>query len=306
MVILKYTIETRLYKKNNKDIINYFDEIVKQYNYIFRKIYYKLKNDNTIKESELCTKIQEEYNINKRTSNSIIKLAKGRINSIIELKKYKIKTKEYKLEKIKEKLNKLISNLEKSKIKAKENKLNEKELIKYRNLKIKIAWLKIRKDKLINKINSLNKQLKTKKFKLTFGTKKLFKKDIIEFLNKRDNQIFLIGSKDEISCNSNCQLKYISKINQFIIKIRKDFNNYKQEKGKDKFVYGKCYFKKKHNILKFILKEKNSPLSYRIIKRDKNYYLQCIFEINNNKNILTRNNYGTIGIDFNKGFIAIS
>ena len=59
-------------------------------------------------------------------------------------------------------------------------------------------------------------------------------------------------------------------------------------------------------MLKEILKLKNSPLSYRIIKRNNKYYLQCTFEIKNNQNILTRKNYGVIGIDFNKGFLAIS
>lgn len=80
--------------------------------------------------------------------------------------------------------------------------------------------MKIRKDKLINKINSLNYQIETNKFKITFGTKKIFKQSLEEFLNKRDNQIFFIGRKEEKSCNSNCQLKYISKINQFIILMK--------------------------------------------------------------------------------------
>ena len=39
MDILKYTTETRLYIKNNKDIVNYFDEVKNQYSYILRKVY---------------------------------------------------------------------------------------------------------------------------------------------------------------------------------------------------------------------------------------------------------------------------
>ena len=166
--------------------------------------------------------------------------------------------------------------------------------------------MKIKKDKLINKINSLNYQIETNKFKITFGTKKLFKQNLEEFLKKRDNQIIFVGRKEEKSCNSTFQLKYISKINQFIIKIRKDFK-YKNEKGENRYVYGKCFFNNHKKLLKETLKSKNSPLTYRIIKRNNQYYLQCIFEINNNNNLnLTRNTYGTIGIDFNKGFVAIS
>ena len=34
--------------------------------------------------------------------------------------------------------------------------------------------------------------------------------------------------------------------------------------------------------------------------------MQCIFEIDNKNTVLTGRNYGVIGIDFNKGFLAIS
>ena len=189
------------------------------------------------------------------------------------------------------------------KLQAEKNDI--KDLTKYRNLKTKVAFMKIRKDKLINKINSLNYQIETNKFKITFGTKKLFRQNLEEFLKKRDNQIIFIGNKDEKGCNQTFQLKYISKINQFIIKIRKDFK-YKNEKGENRYVYGKCFFNNHKNKLKEILKSKNSPLTYRIIERNKKYYLQCIFEINNDNMILTRNTYGTIGVDFNKGFVTIS
>lgn len=43
MDILKYTTETRLYSKNNEDVIAYFDEIKEQYSYIMRKVYYIIK-----------------------------------------------------------------------------------------------------------------------------------------------------------------------------------------------------------------------------------------------------------------------
>ena len=218
---MKYTTETKLYVKNNKDIVEYFDEVKKQYSYIMRKVYYILRNNSELKINLLNTKLQNEYNISMRTANSIIKTVQGRINSIKELKKAEIKQKKYRLEKISEELEKLIPILLDLKLKAEKNDI--KDLTKYRNLKTKVAFMKIRKDKLINKINSLNYQIETNKFKITFGTKKLFKQNLEEFLNKRDNQIIFMGSKDEKSCNQTFKLKYISKINQFIIKIRKDF-----------------------------------------------------------------------------------
>lgn len=303
MDILKYTTKTRLYIKNNKDIVDYFDEVINQYSYIFRKVYYIIRNNPKIKISSLNAELQNEYSISKRTANSIIKTVQGIINSIKELKKTEIKQKQYKLEKISEKLEKLIPVLVDLKLKAENN--NIKDLIKYRNFKTKVAFLKIRKDKLINKIKSLNHQLETNKFKITFGTKKLFKQSLEEFLNKRDNQMVFVGSRNETGCNQAFQLKYISKINQFIIKMRKDFK-YKNTKGEERYVYGKCFFNNHSKLLKEILKSKNSPLTFRIIKRNNKYYLQCIFEIDNKNTILTRKTYGVIGIDFNKGFLAIS
>ena len=300
---MKYTTETRLYIKNNKDIADYFDEVVNQYSYIFRKVYYIIRNNPKIKISSLNTELQNEYSISKRTANSIIKTVQGIISSIKELKKTEIKQKEYKLEKISGKLEKLIPALLDLKLKAEKN--NIKDLTKYRNLKIKVAFMKIRKDKLINKINSLNYQIETNRFKITFGTKKLFRQNLEKFLNKRDNQIVFVGSKDETACNQTFQLNYISEINQFIIKIRKDFK-YKDEKGEERYVYGKCFFNNHKKLIKEILKSQSSPLTYRIIKRNSKYYLQCMFEINNDDLSLTRKTYGTIGIDFNKGFVTIS
>ena len=300
---MKYTTETRLYIKNNKDIVDYFDEVKAQYNHIFRKVYHIIKNNPKLKINLLNTKLQNKYGINKRTASSIIKTVQGRINSIRELKKTEIKEKQYKLEKISEKLEKLVPILLDLKLKAEKNNIND--LIKYRNLKTKIAFMKIRKDKLVNKIKSLNYQIETDRFKITFGTKKLFRKNLEEFLNKRDNQIVFIGSRDETGCNQTFQLKYVTKINQFIIKVRKDFK-YKNEKGEKRYVYGKCFFNSHSKFLREILKSKNFPLTYRIIKKSNKYYLQCIFEIDNKNTVLTGRNYGVIGIDFNKGFLAIS
>lgn len=300
---MKYTTETRLYSKNNEDVIAYFDEIKEQYNYILRKVYYIIRSNPKIKENLLNTELQSKYSISRRTANSIIKTVQGRVNSIKALKETEVKQNQYRLERISKKLEKLIPILLDLKLKARENDI--KDLTKYRNLKTKVAFLKIRKDKLVNRIRSLNHQLETNKFKITFGTKKLLKQNLEEFLNKRDNQMIFLGSKEETSCNQTFQLEYVPKINQFVMKVRKDFK-YKNTQGEERYVYGKCFFNNHKRLLKEILKTKNSPLTYQIIKRNNKYYLQCTFEINNCDLSLTDNTQGVIGIDFNKGFIAIS
>ena len=93
MAILKYTTETKLYIKNNKNIVEYFNEVKKQYSYIMRKVYYIIRNNPELKTNLLNTKLQNEYNISSRTADSIIKIVQGRINSIKELKKTEIKQK---------------------------------------------------------------------------------------------------------------------------------------------------------------------------------------------------------------------
>jgi len=127
--ILKYTTKTRLYIKNNKNIVKYFNEVKKQYSYIMRKVYYIIRNNPKIKTNLLSTKLQNEHSISKRTANSIIKTVQGRINSIKELKKTEIKQKQYKLEKISEKLEKIIPKLADLKLEAERNDIKDLEKI---------------------------------------------------------------------------------------------------------------------------------------------------------------------------------
>lgn len=55
---------------------------------------------------------------------------------------------------------------------------------------------------------------------LTWGTKKLLKSDKLKFLEKRDNQIVYIGSKEETAGNQQFQISYDKKYNKFTYKLR--------------------------------------------------------------------------------------
>lgn len=203
-------------------------------------------------------------------------------------------------------LNKKIDLFQKKLYEQKElAKINQlKDIYTYKNLKTKVAWMKIRRNRIENNIKSLQNQLNTNKIKILFGTKFLFDRSKNKFLQRRDSQIVSIGTKTETCGNANFQLTYNNRNNQFVIKVRKDFDGNKQAVGNDRFVYGKCYFNHLKNDLISILKNHNSPLMYRIIKRNSKYYLQCTLTIE--KESVTRKSYGTIGIDFNKGFLAVS
>ena len=116
-----------------------------------------------------------------------------------------------------------------------------------------------------------------------------------------------LGAKDETACNHNLQLTYNRRNNQFLVRLRKDFGEYKSAKGEDRYVYGKVYFNYHKGQIVSILRNKVSPLSYKIVKRSGRYYLHCTFEFQvGNSAIVTRSSYGKIGLDFNKGFVTLS
>ena len=61
------------------------------------------------------------------------------------------------------------------------------------------------------------------------------------------------------------------------------------------------------NLLKNLLRTKESALTYRIKVKDNKVLLQIIYNFEHNKDLcVTRNSYGVVGVDFNKGFVSVS
>ena len=307
MVKQKYTTVTQLHENNNKDIIEYFENASVYFCKLRRKVFHIFKNENiTGKKTEYKKFRQDfmkEHNISRRTADSVLKDVQGRIKALIELKKYEIFQKEQKIKKLKKEIEKLDNKILEFQEKMK-NKMNVSHL-KYWNLKKSKAFKKMKLNKFQMRLEQLKWQIETGNYKLCFGTKNLLKSNKIEFLLQRDSQMSYIGSQDEIGRNSMFQLSYNNKNNQFDIKLRKDFGFDTEEK----YAFGKCYFNNHKNKLIEALGKKNStPLTYSIIRKNGRYYLHCTFEyrIEDKSNFLTRRTYGTIGIDFNKGFLTVS
>ena len=307
MLKQKYTTVTQLHEVNNKDIIEYFENTSVYFCKLQRKAFHIFKNENVkgnkIDYNLLLKKFMADYKISRRTANSILKDVQGRIKALAELKKYEISQKEQKIKKMKEEIEKLDIKISEFQEKMK-NKIKVNHF-KYWNLKKSRAFKKMKLNKFQMKLEQLKWQTETGNYKLCFGTKNLLKSNKKEFLLQRDSQMSYIGSKDETGRNSMFQLTYNNRSNQFEIKIRKDFGFDAEEK----YVYGKCYFNNHKNKLIEALENNNStPLTYSIIRKNGRYYLHCAFEyrIENKNKFLTRKNYGTIGIDFNKGFLTVS
>ena len=307
MLKQKYTTVTQLHEVNNKEIIEYFENACVYFCKLQRKAFHIFKNENiTGKKTEYKKFRQDfmkEHNISRRTADSILKDVQGRMKTLEELKKYEVSQKEQKIKKLKEEIEKLDKKIlefqEKMKNKIKVNHL------KYWNLKKLKAFKKMKLNKFQMKLEQLKWQIETGHYKLCFGTKKLLHSNKTEFYLQRDSQMSYIGSQDETGRNQMFQMNYNNRNNQFEIKLRKDFGFDKEEK----YVFGKCYFNNHKNKLIEALENKNlTPLTYSIIRKNGRYYLHCTFEYRiENKNLfLTRKNYGTIGIDFNKEFLTVS
>ena len=301
----KFTVVTQLHETNNTNLIEYFDTTRVLYAKAMRETFHVLKRVDNLNKSSYNTYLQNKYDITRRTANSILSDAQGRLNALTELKKYE-----------KTQLIRKINHLENSiipKLVEKRNDHNEKlrqklsvSLVKHRNLRRKIVAKKSKLNHLKQKLENLNYQTETGLFKLCFGTKHLLQRDYEKFINQRDSQMSFIGSKDEKAGNQMLQITYNSKNNQFDIKLRKDFG-FKTAKGADRYVYGKVYFRHHKNQIISILRRCNSPLSYKIIKKNNRFYLYCTFEIQVcDEDFVTHSSHGTIGLDFNKGFITLS
>ena len=303
MLKRKFTVVSQLHETNNMDIIHYFEEARFTYAKVVRQSFHIIKNTSTFNKSHYNTSLQSEFGILKRTANSIISDAQGRLNALKELKQFEKKQLAYKIESLEQ----LIERLQQQKI-TNTQKLQQKKdvsLIKHRNLKRKLVAKKAKLNQLTQKYQNLLYQIDNNTYKLCFGSKRLLQSDYKAFTEQRDSQISFVGSKSEPSGNQMLQLQFNSKKNQFQIKLRKDFGGFKS--SDDKYAYGQVYFNHHKSIIKHILRDKNSPLSFKIIKKNNRYYLHCTFEIQvEPAEFKTRSTYGTIGLDFNKGFVTLS
>lgn len=300
----KFTIVAQLHEKQNHNLIEYIDSCFATYGKAKRETFHVLKRDNNFNKSAFNTCLQNKYGILKRTANSIITDAQGKLNALIGLKQYE-----------KSQLERKISSLEtmiyKLEMKVANNKtllrLNDKtvSLTQHRNLKRKLVSKKNQLNHKKQKLENLKYQIEHGVYKLCFGTKYLFKRNYNKFIEHRDSQLSFIGSKIEKACNQLLQLSYNRQNNQFDIKLRKDIGGFKDQRGL--YIIGKAHFNHHKQELISILTHHNSPLSYKIIKRNGRYYLYCTFELQRDESsFVTRSSNGVIGLDFNKGFVTLA
>ena len=295
-----------MHEENNAELIEYVEDRRKRQSKIVRETFHLIKNADEFDKSSYNTHLQNKYEITKRTANSIISDAQGRLNALKGLKVYEKKQLEQKIEHLEKKvLPKLIQKRNDCIAQLKANP--KSSVVRLRNIRRKIVAKKNKLNKLKQKLENVTYQIESGRLKLCFGTKYLLKRDYSRFVEQRDSQMSFVGSKHEKAQNQMLQLSYNPKNNQFDIKLRKDFDGYKNASKGDKYVYGRVYFRHHKLELVSILRQGHSPLSYKIIKKRNRFYLHCTFEIHvEDDDFLTHSTYGAIGLDFNKGFVTLS
>ena len=302
---LKLTIVAQLHEGSNRSLIKYMEASRRDYGKALREAFYAVRRGG-FNKSKYNTYLQHKYEISKRTANSIISDAQGRFTTLKGLKEYERKQLERKIKNLESiVIPKLVEKRNLNSTKLKDGV--SVSLAQQRNLRLRVVAKKSRLNRLKQKLKTLEYQLKSGRLKFCFGTNRLLKQDHDKFVEQRDSQMTFIGTKEETACNYNLQLTYNRRSNQFLIRLRKDFGGYKSAKGDDRYAYGKVYFNHHKEQIVSILRSKTSPLSYRIAKKNGRYYLYCVFEFQaGNGGIVTRSSYGTIGLDFNKGFVTLS
>ena len=301
----KFTVVTQLHERNNRGVIEYIESSRRDYGKAMRETFYAIKRGG-FNKSRYKTYLQNKYKIVSRTANSIVFDAQGRFNALKELKEYERKQLEQKIKHLEDiVIPKLVEKRNQNSIKLQDGL--SVSLIQQRNLRLKVVSKKAKLNRLKQKLATLEYQLKSGKLNICFGTKRLLKRSYKKFSEQRDSQMSFVGARAETACNQVLQLTYNRRSNQFLIRLRKDFGGYKSAKGDARYAYGKVYFNYHKAQIVSILRSKASPLSYRIIKKNSRYYLCCAFEFQvDNGEVVTRSSYGTVGLDFNKGFVTLS
>ena len=289
MTAITLVTESKLYLKNNTALYTYFDDYSKLFNFLVRRCVHHLKNKlNGEKESQYRTNLMIKFCITNRMAKAIIRTAKNQLKLLSESARYQYNNLYKRRRSLFKKIQKLKVILSLSSVSLKQRKL----------AKLRLFWTQMK----LNKANQLISN--GLKLHLTFGTKHLLKTNKAKFLAKRDNQVVYIGDKNETCGNQQFQINFNSKCNRFEYKLRLD-NQWVS--GVDKYIFGSFVLKNKDakvHILKTLSEKKSNPLTYRIIKRDNDLYLQIMYRRETFD--ITRNNYGVLGVDFNKGFISVS
>ena len=314
-----FTIETRLNQRDNAEILEYAKEYNVLYGKMLRFTWHRYNNGGTfnMKKSRFNTILQRTFGVSRRLASSVISEVEGLYKALYQLKRYEYEQLKGRIDKKRKKVKKLSEKVYAIQKKAKEDGFIKSSLPYYRKLKADIFYAHQQINRMEQKRKNLLKEILSKNLRICFGSKKLFyaqfhlkennftshKIWLEHFRRARDNRSFYIGSKDERRCNQILQLTpmvHTGKGSSFAIQLRKN------TKARE-YVRGVCAFKYMGGFLAKSLVKQEHGISYRIVFRGSKCYLQAMVTMDKDSNkCKTRNSYGTIGLDYNNGFIELA
>lgn len=317
-----YTIETRI--RVTPEIREYLSGYVTAYNKLYRIMWHQMSSTEFKlkypKESYYITYICKQYNVLKRTANTIYKSILGKQKALLELNKTELRNLKNKTENLTETVTQLKDKINRLKPKVTANKATAKELERYRSYKNKLYQKQRKLNRFKQRIDTLEYMVNNKVYSVCFGSEKLYKaqwnlkkngyKTHIKWLNyfrkARDKNIEYLGASGETSGNQMCQIRYNSITKDFSLQIRKEPE---LVNGADRSKYlciDNLSFKYMQEELKLAVPgytetKQPKPLTYRFKRKDNKWYIQVVFAVE--RTPVTRYTNGVIGLDFNNGFI---
>ena len=316
------TIEDRI--EVTGDFKEYFDAFIPFEEQIKRTVWQKITRDGIRDKKVLVPIVMREFSVSKRTANSIVIEVKGRFNALKELTREQIRETKQKVTKLEKKIKSLKNRLKRFDEILTKRPLTKAEHKEFKSLKSRLYQRQNRLNRLYQKIDQLEKRVKTGNLKLCFGSRKLFKAQyylkengfnthhqwLKAFRANRDKNVFYTGSKEERGANQQFQVSYDNKTDTFSFKIRKEYQFMKDESDKYLTLEGihfnhlRDYFKKAAIEARF--GKGDIPLTYRIKKRGRKYYLQAIFRLERSQISTKVESRASIGLDLNSGWIALA
>ena len=312
-----FTIETRL--GTSQFPMEYLEQDMEKQNRLFRVVW-KLIQEKKWTQSQLNTHLQMTYQIDKRTANTLIQTAKGRLKALKELKALERANLLTKMTMIEKQIGKLREELEVLKEKVTKNCATEKQRNKYRRCKRKLWQKKQKLNRIHQQAQNYERMEKRGYYPICWGSRQLFRAQyyleengfrshegwVNAYRRKRDGQVNFIGSKEEPMGNQNCQLSYDRERDCFSLRVRKDLEFMEHEKDKF-FVISGLHFSLHREQMIRAIQERCTPFTFRFLRRGRKWYLQVIFTwMMEERDRISDVSCGVIGLDFNDGFLSFS
>ena len=340
--------EGRLSTRTAAELISYFEDYIGPYSGIYRYVWSilvkgrsngpeLLNGEGHVSKSKLNTHVQGRFGVSKRTANSIISDAKGRLRALKELKYTEQRQRGVKIRELEGQVSKLDAKIKKLNPGVAANEATEKEFRQYRKWKESIYWKRQRLNKFRQRLKRQAWLIGEGVYSICFGSGKFYaaQRRLREngfrshrgwfnaFVKNRDKNIFYLGSKDEYCGNQMFQLEYDARKDMFKATVRTNNDD-------DKYIDGYIDFKYQRNRLidqlaknaagavkvkevladgkvkhKTVYNGDETPLSCRVVRRGNKWYLQVILTLaRNEREMATEMGRGAIGLDYNDGLIA--